>query len=106
MAKRKTRQQKIIADLRRQLSTTKIEPVRTQILTRDKLATEETPQEKKVNTVINNIVKDTKHLAYTNPYLAKDLRKTAILTTGIILAQLLLFFLFRQHILILPGISY
>jgi hypothetical protein len=106
MAKRKTRQQKIIADLRRQLSTTKTEPIKIEELPKSKLTTAVIPQEKKINSVINNAINDTKHLAYTNPYLSKDLRKTAILTTGIVLGQVVLFFLFRQHILILPGISY
>lgn len=104
MAKRKTRQQKIIADLRRQLSTTKIEktePIKLEVAPENKIKIESAPQEKKVDTTLN-----TKHLVYTNPYLTKDLRKTGLLTAGIILAQLFLFFLFRQHVLILPGISY
>jgi hypothetical protein len=100
MAKRKTRQQKIIADLRRQLSTTKIEPIKTHSISEKKVKIESIPQEKKAEVV------SVKHLAYTSPYLTKDLRKTAILTAGIVLGQLFLFFLFRQHILILPGISY
>lgn len=93
MARRKTRQQKIIADLRRQLSTTKTEPIRTKEVSENKVTIKSVPQVPQ-------------HLTYTNPYLAKDLKKTAILTAGIILGQLFLFFLFRQHILILPGISY
>jgi len=100
MARRKTRQQKIIADLRRQLSTSKIEPINVQEVSEKKVTIKSIPQEKKVDVV------KIQHLTYTNPYLAKDLRKTAILTAGIVLGQLFLFFLFRQHLLILPGISY
>jgi hypothetical protein len=99
MAKRKTRQQKIIADLRRQLSSSEIEQIKIKE-PQEKPTTKYSYEEKKVE------IKATQHLMYTNPYLSKDLIKTAFLTTGIVLGQLILFYLFRQHILILPGISY
>jgi hypothetical protein len=102
MAKRKTRQQKIIADLRRQLS-----------LTKDTSMEKQLPKEKeeiKVRPIFQLQPKTaettTRHLAYTNPYLGKDLQKTAFLTAGIVAAELILFFSFRQHLLILPGVSY
>jgi hypothetical protein len=102
MAKRKTRQQKIIADLHRQLSLTKDSPMEKQL--------PKAKEEIKVKPVLQfqpkTIETTTKHLAYTNLYLGKDLQKTAFLTAGIVLAQIALFFLFKQHILILPGISY
>lgn len=87
MAKKKTRQQKIIADLHRRLLMTKTESIKT------------TPSPQSETTNI-------KHLTYTNPYLVKDLKKTAMLTAGIVLGQLFLFFLLKQHLLVLPGISY
>jgi hypothetical protein len=105
MAKRKTRQQKIIADLKRQLSESRPQPLKAEKapekveVTKAKYQFNEKKEEK---TSYDN----SNHLMYTNPYLGKDLRKTAILTTGIVIAQILLFFLLKQQILILPGISY
>ena len=99
MAKRKTRQQKIIADLRRQLSKTS-EPVRTETIVEKKVSFEPKVAQ------IEHARVSPQRLTYTNPYLAKDLRKTAILTACIVVSQLFLFILLRQHLLILPGISY
>src|SRR4030067_2355614 len=100
MARRKTRQQKIIAELRRQLSVTR-EPAKSQVVPGVE-AVKPTPKAEKRVYYPTPKTTSVKHLTYTNPYLAKDLRKTAILTAGIVLGQLLLFLLFRQHILILP----
>jgi len=99
MAKRKTRQQKIIADLRRQLTKT-VEPINL-----DTVVEKKTPIKQGI-TLPERSQTSPQRLTYTNPYLINDLRKTAILTSCIIVAQFFLFFLLRQHILILPGISY
>ena len=99
MAKRKTRQQKIIADLRRQLIKTSV-PIKVESTMEKK----ESPMP--IATPREHIQVSQQRLTYTNPYLAKDLRKTAFLTSCIVVAQLFLFILLRQHILLLPGISY
>jgi hypothetical protein len=98
MARRKTRQQKIIADLRRQLPRTEAEPIKQEF----KPETASTISLEKVEKPKIMATKST----YTNPYLGKDLRKTAILTGCIGLGQIVLFFLLKQHLLVLPGLSY
>lgn len=40
------------------------------------------------------------------PYLLKDIAKTGILTTSIIAVQILLFFILKNHIVMLPWVSY
>jgi hypothetical protein len=43
---------------------------------------------------------------YLNTHIAKDVLKTGILTGSIILAQIILFFLFTKHIITLPIVKY
>lgn len=91
--KKKTRQQKIIADLRRQVTLSK-------------------PQESKPETKPKNfsnpalITYAPKIRAVTYPYLKKDLQKTAILTSSVIALQMILYFLLKSHILVLPRLGY
>ncbi len=105
MAKRKkTRQQKIIADLRRQInaSQTKSAPFEEKIEKREqslslslnlpKLKLSEKKQP--VSTFTNT------------SYLIKDLQKTAILTTSIVAFQLILLFILKSHIITLNGLIY
>ena len=40
------------------------------------------------------------------PYLKKDLSKTAILTLGILMLQILLFMALKNHVFVIPGLSY
>jgi hypothetical protein len=40
------------------------------------------------------------------PFRIKDLAKTAILTVGIFIFQIILFLLLKNHVLFIPGISY
>jgi len=88
--KRKTREQKQIADLRHNFThqivtnTFEARPVFSKI------------SEKKPVTVT--------YSAY--PYLAKDLTKTFLLTASIIGVQILLFISLKTHLLKIPGISY
>lgn len=88
--KRKTREQKQIADLRHNfihqtvVNTFEARSSSTQIL------------EKKPVTV--------SYLSY--PYLVKDLSKTFILTASIIGIQILLFISLKTHLIKIPGISY
>lgn len=109
MAKhKKTKQQKIIADLRRQLQ------YESQTTSSKKLPTEQSisiqpktinlpkefsfkkPSENLQNKIVNN----------NYPYLKHDLFKTAVLTGSIIFAQLFLFFVLKNHIIVLPMVKY
>lgn len=88
--KRKTRQDKKLADLRHTFTHQNI------------LNTLETkPSFTKIA-----IKKPTITTYSSYPYLAKDLTKTFILTASIIGAQILLFISLKTHLLKIPGISY
>ena len=93
--KRKTREQKILADLRHNFSHT--------------FTSEIAPSVKIQPQITSTILKTTtqKTVAVNAyPYLIKDLSKTAILTFAIFIAQIILFTLLRNHVLFIPGISY
>ena len=93
--KRKTREQKILADLRHNFNHT---------------FTSQAPLTVKVPTQITPSILAKRTPAATTlnayPYLIKDLSKTAALTLGIFIFQIILFTLLRNHALIIPGISY
>lgn len=94
MSKRKTRQQKIIAQLRRELysksqSSISLEPHQ-----------KETEPKKQQYAYINSHTP--KVLVLDHPYLKHDLLKTLILTSSIIAFEILLFFLSKNHIFKLP----
>ena len=93
--KRKTREQKILADLRHNFRHTFI----SQAPLAEKIQAQITPS------IITQRAQKTVALnAY--PYLVKDLTKTAILTLSIFVFQIILFTLLRNHVLIIPGIGY
>jgi len=104
MAKRKTRQQKIIADLRRQINTsqTKSAPLEKKIEKR------EVPLSPSLNlpTLSLNEKKQSVSTFTNTAYLIKDLQKTAILTASIVAAQLILLVILKNHILTLNGLIY
>jgi hypothetical protein len=93
--KRKTREQKILADARHNFSHT---------------LTGQTPLTVKIQTQITPsiLTQNAPKIVALNqyPYLIKDLSKTALLTLGIFIFQIILFTLLRNHVLIIPGISY
>jgi hypothetical protein len=93
--KRKTREQKISANLRHNFSHT---------------FTSGTPLSVKIQPQITpSMLKMTsqKTVALNSyPYLIKDLSKTAILTLAIFISQIILFTLLRNHVILIPGISY
>lgn len=91
MSKRKTRQQKIIADLHRKLQT-QIVGVSTYTY-KNTMQTVATVRPIDSNTT--NIL-SIKH----------DLTKTTIITMTIIASQLLLFYLLKTHLIRLPMVSY
>jgi hypothetical protein len=102
--KKKTRQQKIIADLRRQINASqpKSAPVE------KKIEKSKKPTSPSLNLpIINLSEKKQASSTFTNiAYLAKDLQKTAILTTSIIACQLILLFILKNHIITLNGLIY
>jgi len=93
--KRKTREQKILADERHNFSHT----FTSQAPLTLKIPTQITP-----SVLMQKPQKTTALNAY--PYLVKDLTKTVILTAGIFIFQLVLFTLLKNHALMIPGISY
>lgn len=91
--KRKTRDQKKLADLRHNFSHS-YSPSYT------------TP--KTLNTLINTKIEAKTTVINRNeyPFLKKDLSKTALLTLSILLFQTLLFLSLKNHIFMIPGINY
>jgi hypothetical protein len=102
--KKKTRQQKIIADLRRQIdaSERKSAPVE------KKKEKREQPITPSLNLPKVNIsqAKQTTDTFTNTSYLVKDLRKTAILSTSIIAFQIVLLFILKNHVITLGGLIY
>lgn len=86
---RKTLKEKKLADLRRKFYNgaplSKIEPVQTSV------SIKSTPAASSINKY---------------PYLIKDTLKTSILTCAIVAAQVILFFLLKKQILVLPMAKY
>ena len=104
--KKKTRQQKIIADLRRQINASQIKSV--------PLAVEKKVKEREQPLPLSLDLPNIKPLekqswagTFVNKsYLVKDLKKTAILTTSIIAVQLVLLLILKIHVLVLNGLIY
>lgn len=96
--KKKTREQKIIADLRNQLAQT------APSYTLSK--TEEHRQEKHVYNPLQSPQTTVKVSNGTYAYLSHDLIKTGILTASLTGIQLVLFFLLKNHIVRIPMLSY
>ena len=104
MAKRKTRQQKIIADLRRQINASQTKSVPLE----KKVEKREQPLSPSLNLATLNLGEKRQSVdTFTNTsYLIKDLRKTGILTTSIIAVQLILLVILKNRILTIPGLNY
>ncbi len=98
--KKKTRQQKIIADLRRKISNENLSSQNTV------LAKVNTPQVKITKKEIPIVLKTEKKDEQNYAYLKRDLRKTAILTGSVVAAQIILFLVLTNKLIILPGLSY
>ncbi len=98
--KKKTRQQKIIADLRRQIYASQDHVVVS--------VKKETPENQVPSSIIKTNIPIRKPEIFTNtyPYLVKDLRKTAILSAAIILGQFILLFILKNHIFTIGGLIY
>ncbi len=102
-AKRKTRKQKIIADLHRQLYSFKSQNV---VNLQEEKKVVETPSKPKP--ISESVLTKTPQTITTAvyPFLIQDISKTGILTGVILIIQLVIFFLLKNHILKLPGIAY
>ena len=97
MAKqKKTRQEKIIADLRRQLALTERKPSFS-----IPPSTSLKPQQKYIVPIV-----PIKTISLTNSYLLPDLTKTTLVTSAILAGELVLFFLLKKQILILPMVKF
>ena len=93
---RKTRRQKIAADLHRQLYSLKSQSVPT--------------LEQKPIAKVENKIEKTNEALLVEPqkynYLIADITKTGVVTGAILIAQLVFSFLLKNHLLTIPGISY
>ncbi len=97
MAKRrKTREQKKLADLRHNFTHTLVNHTHSEA--KIKLENKEN---------IKPLTKPQTVIAINEyPYLVKDLSKTGLLMATILGLQLILFFLLKNHIFIIPGLIY
>jgi hypothetical protein len=93
--KRKTREQKILADERHNFSHTFTSQAPLTVKIPAQITTSMLTQKTQKPAALNSY-----------PYLLKDLTKTALLTAGIFIFQIVLFTLLRNHALVIPGISY
>lgn len=89
---KRTREQKKIADLRRQIYYS---------LGKDHVSTFEINHPKEKENKFRSSV-----LINAYPFLARDILKIGILTATILTLQVILFFLLKKHIITLPNISY
>lgn len=104
-SKKKTRKQKVIADLHRQLYSLKSQAfINSQPLQEEKST--DSPKIETVSPVVLNKPLQSNLTTTIFPYLRKDMSKTGILTMSILALQFILFFLLKSHILKLPGIVY
>ena len=104
MSKRKkTREQKIISDLRRKITLSR-QPNQIKTSTQD--VNSETPQ-KAFTFSIPSIMPQKNNVQSSTiyPYLFSDLRKTTALTGLILCVELLLFFLMKNHLLTLFSLG-
>lgn len=105
MSKRKTKQQKMIADLRRKVQVNQpIHASESSLKTIDPIQhaatfTFSTPK----NVSFHNAATSSPQ---TSRLLAADLQKTGIVTSAIIVAEVILFFLLKQHIIAIPLVNY
>lgn len=105
MSKRKTKQQKIIADLRRKVQVN--QPIHA---SESSLKNIDTVQHTTTFTFSAPRNTPFHSAALSSPQssglLAADLQKTGIVTSTIIIAEVILFFLLKQHIIAIPMVNY
>ena len=93
--RRKTYKEKIIADLRRKLYRQDSQKPFA-LEAKEPKITNNMPFHTQVSTVSIS----------PHPYLTKDIFKTGVLTGTIVLLQIILYFLLKNHILTLPMVKY
>lgn len=94
--KRKTREQKKLADLRHNFTHTLVNHSHSEA----KISLQS-------NENVKHQIKPQTVIAINEyPYLAKDLSKTGLLTAAILGFQLTLFFLLKNHFITIPGLIY
>lgn len=98
MSKRKTKEQKMISDLHRKLQTQaqQIAPTR-------HIASPSVYSYKAHNTA--SVKSPTTSLIPTT-HVKHDLIKTGMITAGILLAQMILLYLLKSHIIMIPMVRY
>jgi hypothetical protein len=97
MAKhRKTREQKKLADLRHSFR---------HILVSQTPSAAKIQFQQKATISLSNQA-NPRVLVSAYPYLVKDLSKTGMLTLGILVFQVVLFALLKNHVLTIPGIGF
>ena len=108
--KRKTRQQKILADLRHNFNHAIVNQKMPSVNIPAKRESykQKFPSEQVQKTALIKTAQKFQSPSSANayPYLIKDLSKTGILTVAILTFQITLFFLLKNHILIIPGLNY
>lgn len=100
--KKKTRQQKIIADLRKQLLKDDLSSQKIQTQSLD-----DSFEKKLVSSdaiTLNPTKQNNQTINFS--YLIHDLKKTAMLTLSVIILQIALYILLTNRLLILPGLTY
>ncbi|MBI2031330.1 MAG: hypothetical protein HYT08_01825 [Candidatus Levybacteria bacterium] len=98
--KKKTRKQKVLADLHRKMQS--LETHSSIALNEEKkIKSSEVPRIKPQTTVTYRPL-----AINTYPFLLKDISRTGILTAIILAFQIILLFLLKNHIISLQGISY
>jgi len=93
--KRKTYKEKIIADLRRKLYSQDSQKANSLEAKEPKIMLDVPYHTATVTVPINSHI-----------YLSKDIFKTGILTGAILFLQLVLYFLLKNHVLVLPMVRY
>lgn len=94
--KRKTREQKKLADLRHNFTHALVKNTISEAKIRT-LPKEKSQASEKLTTITT---------LNEYPYLMKDLSKTAMLTAAMLSLQFLLFFLLKNNIINIPGLIY
>lgn len=98
---RKTRKQKLEASMRHHpVPSTVVQPI-SSTLPSQQIAKAPEKFSLQVTKMQNTI-----SVMGSHTYLKGELTKTAILSGGILICELLLFFLLRNHIIVLSGLSY
>ncbi len=105
--KRKTREQKKLADLRHTFRHNIVEQISSAAKITPQVSDRLKAGQTELGTLISKSYRPNPQAATIQyPYLVKDLSKTGILSLSILLFQIILFALLKNHLLMIPGINY